>query len=46
MNDEKGYLLVNVYVDNIAQPVENARVRILGENTNLELFTNKRSYDS
>ena len=41
MNDEKGYLLVNVYVDNIAQPVENARVRILGENTNLELFTNE-----
>lgn len=40
MNKDKGRLIVNVYVDNIAQPVENAKVKVLGENTNLELFTN------
>lgn len=37
----KGYLVVNVYADNIAQPLDNAKVTIVGNNTNLELFTNE-----
>lgn len=36
----QGYLIVNVYTDNIALPLENAKVNITGKNTNLELYTN------
>lgn len=35
----KGYLIVNVYTDNIALPVENSRVTITSESTSLEYFT-------
>ncbi len=38
-NDSIGYLIVNVYTDNIAQPVYNAKVQVIGENTNIELYT-------
>lgn len=37
----RGYLIVNVYTDNIALPISNARVDIIGENTSLELYTNE-----
>ncbi len=37
----RGYLVINVYADNIAQPIENAKVEITGENTNLELYTDE-----
>ncbi len=40
-NNSKGYLIVNVYVDNVAQPVSNAKVQIIGKNTNIVLFTNE-----
>ena len=38
METELGYLIVNVYVDNIAQPINRARVEVLGENINV--YTN------
>ncbi len=36
-----GYLIVNVYTDNIALPVSGARVRIVSDEVNLELYTNE-----
>jgi len=36
---EKGYLIVTVYADNYAQPVKNAEVLIIGENTNIRTTT-------
>ncbi len=35
-----GRLIVNVYVDNIAQPINEANVNIKGENTNINVLTN------
>lgn len=35
-----GYLVVNVYVDNVAQPLEGANVKVEGENTNINVLTN------
>ena len=35
-----GYLIVNVYVDNIAQPLQGANVQVEGENTNINVLTN------
>ena len=35
---ELGFLIVNVYVDNIAQPINNAKVEVL--NTNIVSYTN------
>lgn len=37
----RGYLIVNVYADNIALPISNARVDIIGDETNLELYTDE-----
>lgn len=37
----RGYLIVNVYTDNIALPVVGARVNIISDNTNLELYTDE-----
>lgn len=37
----KGYLIVNAYADNIAQPLENAKVTIFLESGNLEFYTNE-----
>ncbi len=37
----RGYLMVSVYADNIALPVSNARVDIIGDETNLELYTDE-----
>lgn len=34
-----GHLALNVFVDNIAQPLEGAHVNIRGENTNIDLIT-------
>lgn len=36
-----GRLVVNVYVDNIAQPISNANVNIVGENTNINVLTDE-----
>lgn len=38
METELGYLIVNVYVDNIAQPINRAKVEVLGEN--ITVYTN------
>lgn len=37
----KGFLYINVYVDNIAQPLKGANVRITGENTDITVTTNE-----
>ncbi len=37
----KGFLYVNVYVDNIAQPLKNASVLISGNDTNINTTTNE-----
>lgn len=36
-----GRLIVNVYIDNIAQPINGANVNITGENTNINTVTNE-----
>lgn len=38
---ELGYLIVNVYADNTAQPIKGAKVEIIGANTNLVLMTDE-----
>ena len=47
---ELGFLIVNVYVDNIAQPIQKAKVEILGQNiiayTNKDGVTPKISLDA
>ena len=35
----KGFLNVNVYVDNLAQPLKDAQVKITGENADISLLT-------
>lgn len=37
----KGYLIVRAYTDNIAQPLENAKVTIFLESGNLEFYTDE-----
>lgn len=37
----KGYLQINVYADNIAQPVKNVEVHITGEDTDITLITDE-----
>ena len=39
LETELGYLIVNVYVDNIAQPIQRAKIEVLDEN--IIVYTNK-----
>ena len=36
-----GHLVVNVFVDNVAQPLMGARVNISGNNTNINVVTDE-----